>query len=306
MITAIAPSPSVDITYVVPQLRLGHISRPSEVHRVAGGKGLNVARAAQVLGADVMAVTVLGADSGAWIAAELARLGLPLRAVDVSGPTRSCISIADDGRHTMTEVYEPSAPVTSEEWASLLTAATDTVSRRPGWVTVSGSLPPGPDASALSDLVALAHASGRRIAVDVHGAPLLAALAAGADVVKVNVVEAADALGLDPATPATELAAELAGRTVTGAVVTAGVEGTWAVTHDGVRRHVGSSVHGQYPVGSGDCLLAGLVVGLDEGRDLLDSLVTATAVAVANALRPGAAVFAQQDVDEVRAGLQIS
>lgn len=305
VITALALSPSIDVTYVIQAFRQGTINRPSAVHRVAGGKGLNVARAAHRIGADVAAVAVLGASSGTWIAEELARVGLPLHRVDGAEPTRTCVSIADEGRHTMTEIYEHAGRVTGAEWSALESAVAGALARRPGWLTISGSIPDGAPDGALGTLVELAHRADRRVAVDLHGRALGDALEAAPDLVKVNTEEAADALAADLSVTPQELAGLLAAQAKAGAVVTAGVDGAHGVSHRGSARHVRSARRGPYPVGSGDCLLAGLVAGLDGGQDVLEALVTASAVATANALVPGAARFDPAEVTMVLEEIEV-
>ena len=47
-------------------------------------------------------------------------------------------------------------------------------------------------------------------------------------------------------------------------------------------------MRGRYPVGSGDAFLAGLVTGLERGRDWDDALRLALGAATANAELPGA------------------
>jgi len=310
VITALAPSPSLDVTYAVDGFRIGELHRPTAVHRVSGGKGLNCARAALRLGADVTAVALLGGDGGRWIEADVARLGLPLVVVPVAAPTRTCVSVADPDRETMTEIYEPAGPVTAAEWERFADAVGAAVAGRPGWVTLSGSLPHGTPDGAVAHLVGAVHAAGRSFAVDVHGAALREALAAGVDVVKVNTAEAAEALDVGPTidtrTDTSALARALAGRTRVGAVVTAGVDGAVAVLPDGASRWARSARRGPFPVGSGDCFLAGLVSGLDRGLPLLDCLPVATAVATANALSPAPACFADGDLRAALADLEIS
>ncbi|MGH3756437.1 1-phosphofructokinase family hexose kinase [Actinophytocola sp.] len=271
MITAVALSPSVDVTYVVDTFSPGAINRPSAVHRVAGGKGLNAARAAHLLGADVAAVAILGTSNGTWFADELARVGLPLYRVDGGEPTRTCVSIADENKHTMTEIYEHPGRVTDDEWSALGSAVAAAVADRPGWLTISGSLPRGAPEGALSALVGLARQANCWVAVDLHGDALSEALTGEPDLVKVNAEEAAEMLRAGPEATPLGLAKLLAGRARSGAVVTAGVDGAYGVSDSGSTRHVRSATLGTYPVGSGDCLLGGLVAGLDDGRDLLDS-----------------------------------
>ena len=78
MIIALALSASLDVTYEVDVLHLGDITRPVAVTRVAGGKALNVARAASALGADVHAVAALGGATGDGVSAMLAADGFRL------------------------------------------------------------------------------------------------------------------------------------------------------------------------------------------------------------------------------------
>lgn len=305
VITALALSPSIDVTYVVGSFTLGSINRPAAVHRVAGGKGLNAARAAHLLGADVAAVAILGGSSGAWVAAELDRAGLPLYRVNGAEPTRTCVSIADDKQHTMTEIYEQPGTNTRQEWSELNTSVLQAVTDRPGWLTISGSLPAGAPPDTLRSLVGTARQAGSRVAVDLHGRALADALGATPDLVKVNAAEAAELLGVRAPADTCTLARLLAERTRTCTVVTAGVDGAYGVTANGAVLRVSSAERGPYPVGSGDCLLGGLVAGLNDGRDLLDSLVTATAAATANALRPGAACFGLRDVESVLTRIEV-
>ena len=123
MIACIAPSPSIDRLFEVDRLRPGEIHRPTRFVRVAGGKGLNAARAAAALGADVRAVALLGGPSGRWIADELDRIGLPLVASACAGETRSCLSVADREAGSLTEFYEENADVSPEEWEAFVRLA---------------------------------------------------------------------------------------------------------------------------------------------------------------------------------------
>jgi 1-phosphofructokinase family hexose kinase len=302
VILVVAPSPSVDVTYLLDRFERHAIHRPQEVVRVPGGKALNAARVAAALGAAVRVVAVLGGPSGAWIGSELGRRGIPVQPVATAQPTRSCVSIAHDGG--LTEVYEPATPVSGTEWTALVAA----VAAPARWVVISGSLPAGAPPGGVAELITAARTAGARVCIDTAGPPLATALAAGPDLVKVNAAEAGDLLALPADTAPATLARGLWERTGrTGAVVvTAGIHGAaaWTTANgpiyspDGapgpVRRGgrgitVGPPVaRGAYPVGSGDAFLAGLVVELDRGADLGAALAAGTAAAAANAAVPGA------------------
>ncbi|HEY7076255.1 MAG TPA: PfkB family carbohydrate kinase, partial [Solirubrobacteraceae bacterium] len=175
MILCVAITPSIDRLFEVARLVPGAIHRPERHVAVAGGKGLNVARAAAALGAQVRAVAPLGGHAGRWIAAELAREGIAADVVDVPGETRSCLSVAAGGE--LTEFYEHAAPLGDDGWERLERAV---AARLPEarWLTLSGSLPAGAPPDGHARLIAAARAAGVRVAVDTHGEPLEHALRA--------------------------------------------------------------------------------------------------------------------------------
>jgi 1-phosphofructokinase len=290
LITAAAVSPSLDVTYEVEEL--DGIQRPLAVHRVAGGKALNAARAAALLGAPVGAVAVLGGGTGA-VVADLARTdGLALRIVEGAELTRTCVSVHARSTGRLTEIYEPATSVSRAVLDRFLAVLAEQLDDRPGWCLVSGSLPDSLGPGALRELVDVVSAAGVRVAVDSHGPALRALLSGGRpDLLKVNRSEACEVTGLPEAADLAELVDRL--QTVTGGlvVVTDGVRGLRAT--DGTRTLTAAlpDVLGQFPVGSGDSVLGALVHALDDDRPLGDALRLATAAGCANALVPGAARF---------------
>jgi 1-phosphofructokinase family hexose kinase len=286
MIVCVAPSPSIDRLFEVERLKVGEIHRPSRLVRVAGGKGLNAARAAAALGADVRAVALLGGSSGRWIADELDRMGLPFVASSCEGETRSCLSVADRETGSLTEFYEESAAVSPEEWKAFVRLAQSTAASA-DWTTVSGSLPPGaaPDGyERLSD-------AATKVAMDTT-----ALGNARPELVKVNATEASALTGLPISAVGEALdAAYLLRRRIGGdghaAVVTAGVDGAVFVTPDGSAWRGSLTATGSYPVGSGDAFLAGLVTALAADGDWPDALAAALGAAAANAEMPGAGLL---------------
>lgn len=311
-LVCVALSPSIDVTYLVPRLVPGGIHRLPEVYRVPGGKGFNVARAAHTLGANVVATGVLGGDSGAWLLAMLARTGIRIAPVTGTRPTRTCVSVADSSTGQLTEFYEPAPAITPRAWADLVATVARVCEEHPSWVSLSGSLPPGPVPEAIGDLVTAAKGAGARVAVDTHTTTLAAAVGAGADLVKVNVEEAAAVLGVGhgtgyPADDESRSAGDLPQGGVTGtlaakllaaspgtqiAVVTAGADGAVLVSRDGSTLHLHLDRHGDYPVGSGDSFLGGLLTALADRPDDLEAAARlAVGAGAANALTPGAGVL---------------
>ena len=94
MIVCLAANPSVDRLFEVERLVKGDIHRPSGFVQVAGGKGLNVARAARSLGADVCAVALLRGHTGRWLQESLVAEGVEGEFVWTHGESRSSLSVA--------------------------------------------------------------------------------------------------------------------------------------------------------------------------------------------------------------------
>ena len=305
MISAVALSPALDVTYVVSELR--GIQRPAEVRRVAGGKALNAARAATLLGVPVLVVAVLGGGTGEVVRSGARADGVELDVVDSTRLTRTCVSLSSLETGELTEVYEHATPVDADVFAELLDRVARQASARPGWWLVSGAVPGSLGEGALAQLVGVLHGAGAQVALDSHGPALRAAVQAGLPaLLKVNRAEAAELVGLPvTSTLATLLAAvhELTGGLV---VLTDGTAGSLAT--DGrlrVRARTDGFV-GRFPVGSGDSFLGGLLVALDRGDDLTGALRLATAAASANAQVPGAGTFDLATVEAIAQAVQIT
>ncbi len=274
MIVCVSANPAIDKLFAVERLGPGAIHRPASFVRVPGGKGLNVARAAATLGADVRAVAWLGGHHGRWIAEELEALGVALTPVWHRGETRSCLSVADEATQSLTEFYEDASPVTVAEWQEFVERFGEAVEGA-SWVTVSGSLPPGTPAEGYAQLV-----HGANVALDTTQLG-----AARPALLKVNAAEAADLTGREPVAAAEGLHERIGGNAV---VVTLGEDGALLVDPAGQEWHGRVDSWGPYPVGSGDAFLAGLVVALDRGASWPDALKAALGAGAANAEVPGA------------------
>ncbi len=291
MIVSLALSPSLDITYDVPALRRGEITRPERVTRVAGGKALNLARVARQLGADVRVVAALGGPTGDWIQEMLAADRLAVETVRLSTPTRICSAIVEEGENpTSTDLYEPATPLSPQEWNRFVEAARRAVRGPSIWFVLAGSLPAGVDPDEIVALVQALRRDGARFALDSSGEGLRV-LAGHADLLKVNRSEAGELLGED------ELDAEGAARMIVDrhggdAVVTDGVRGGFAVIEGTKCRLEAPQAPGRYPAGSGDAFFGGLLAGLDQGWAPTRSLARARDAAERNARVPGQGILA--------------
>jgi 1-phosphofructokinase len=188
-------------------------------------------------------------------------------------------------------VNEPGPTVTATEWA-LLADTVRNLCTSADWLTISGSLPTGVGPTDLQALVT-SIAPRSRVALDTSGAPLRGMLTAPIALLKINRSELADATGL----PLTDHGAIVAAaRTLCAAgpqavVITLGAAGALAVDSRGAWHISAPHIVARSPVGSGDCMLAGLVAALVDGAPLAEAVAAGVAAGSANALVPYAGVF---------------
>jgi 1-phosphofructokinase family hexose kinase len=304
MISFIALSPSVDVTYLVDEFVEGGTFRPTAVFRAAGGKALNAARAARTLGASVRAVAILGGSTGDFIRQDLSAVGVPLEAVIAGAETRTCVSIASAASGLLTELYEHPSAIGAEEIDSLHHILGGSAAS--GWWAIAGGMPASVPVGELARLVRLGHALGQKVAVDSHGAALAAALDARPDLVKVNRREAVELLEAPLDTDVFDLARRICDVSGGRVVITTGADGSAAVDESARWRATWTGEPGRYAVGSGDSYLAGLLTGLDRGDPFDAALRLAAGAATANALVPGAGIFASEDAVSIAAQVVVA
>jgi 1-phosphofructokinase len=276
VIVTVTPSPSLDLTYVLPR----RLDPATEVHRAksssieASGKGVNVSRTLARMGVPTIAVLPVAGATGRQLLDLLDADGVEHRAVEQSGTTRINTTVVQPGHTTKVNAPAPPASLAETDMLVASTAAALSHAREadPGsahWLAVCGSLAGGRAEDILRRLVAVAHAAGARCAVDTSSGALAAAVRAGADLLSPNATELSDLVGPDAAFAAgdvdpgivADVAAGVA-RSIGGQLlVSLGVRG--AVWTDGVEaRHApGPPIVPQNPAGAGDALLAGWLAG---------------------------------------------
>ncbi len=266
---------------------------PGELHRVkrlreaAGGKGVNVARVLQILGAEVTVTGFLGGFNGQKFHALLAEEGLPGVFEEVSGETREC-HIVLDGRSHPTEIYEGGPTVTADDWRRLTAQLSEQLPK--GQVIVSGSLPRGLSPEAFR---ALLQELPRKPVVDSSGAALRAALEAGVALVKPNRHELAELLPVQ--SDGVAEAKRLFERYGVPILLSLGAQGAAYIAEQTLQAPA-PKVEVVNPVASGDCLLAAFVWARSEGWSLEGALRLGVSAGAENAAQGGGAAVTRAGV----------
>lgn len=304
MIVTLTANPSTDRTVTLTSpLERGAVLRAASMTSQAGGKGVNISRAAVAAG--VPTVAVLPAEPDGPFVAELRAAGIECRPQEPAGPVRANLTITEpDG--TTTKINNPGAAV-DRRHLDLLARAVTELAAEAGWVVLAGSLPPGAPADWYAELVRSLGSTGARVAVDTSEAPLAALAAAlpGAapDLMKPNAEELATITGTDPRGiegdpgAAAEAARGLIAQGVGAVLVTLGAAGAVLVTADGAWHAPAPPTTVVSTVGAGDSSLFGYLLASEQRLPAPDALALAVAYGSAAAGLPGTGIPRPGDVD---------
>jgi len=297
MILTVTLNVALDVTYAVDVLRPGESHRVRSVHRVAGGKGINVARILHAFGHDVLVTGMAGGTTGAAVVAELDLAGVPVAFVPIANETRRTVSLVSAASGDATLFNEPGPVVGADEWSAM----EELVARlgASAAVTVmSGSLPPGVPSDAYARLVRRARASGSMTLIDADGQALGTAVEAHPDLVTPNRAELQAATGVEDPLVAS---AWLRDRGAAAVVATLGSDGLIAVTPDGTWAvRLSRELQAVNPTGAGDACAAALAAGMEARRSWPEMLVDAVAWSAASVRAPVAGEVDTAELDRIR------
>jgi tagatose 6-phosphate kinase len=281
-IVVVTPNPAIDVTYRVARQLVGETVRVQQVTRRAGGKGINVVRVLRALGVESIAVQPLGGAAGEWLQSELTSDGIVSVAVATPGETRSTVAVVDDLAHP-TLYSEPGSPLDEGAWTGLVDAIGQHCEPG-GFLVIAGSFAPATEAADVAALVSAGRDAGATVVVDASGPALIAAIDAGAQLVKPNESELLEATGAATLDDAID---DVLARGVGTVVVSRGSNGLLLGTSSGDRlAQVGVPGVSGNPTGAGDAATAGLVSALAAGLDLAEALRRAAVVGAAAVLSP--------------------
>lgn len=295
MIITVTLNAALDRSLTVPIFKLGHRHRASSALVLAGGKGINVARALKRLDVPVVATGLAGGRTGTRIVEELTEEAILNDFVRIRDESRTSTAVVDPTAGTYTEINEWGPKVSDHELEILLDKLRY-LSRGASMVVLAGSLPRGVDegfyAAAVREMTRL----GTRVVLDVEGEPLRRGIEAEPWLVSPNQHEAEQLVGQefeddDDFVMALDTIAEMGARNVHITMET----GCFALVREErqVRRYR-ARIPQLEPVsvlGAGDVLLARWLVAQGEGRPAEESLRLAVAAGSASVLEVGAGRF---------------
>ena len=295
MITSVSLNPSIDRTLTVDDFTAGGLNRVLGQTDVAAGKGVNVALAAAVLGADSECIGFMYREGGSLFEKRLCEGGVHSDFMWCEGAVRVNVKVFDRSRGEITELNSSGTPVTEEQLARMTCLVRDHA-RKADTMILSGSLPPSCPADYYRTLAEAAGAEGCRVILDADGERLRTGMQAKPFLIKPNRYELELLTGrkLDSLDLLLEAAQDCIRQGVGAVAVSMGGEG--ALITDGKRafRIPGLKVEVKSTVAAGDSMIAGMAVGLGQGYPLEEAFRLGVAAATARCMTPPEEIISRE------------
>ena len=310
MIVTVTLNAALDRTLTVPNFQRGQRHRASQGLMLAGGEGINIARALKRLGVPVVATGLVGGRTGIRIVEELTAEAILNDFVRIEGESRTSTAVVDPTAPTYTEINEWGPAVRPEE-LEMLVDKLDYLSQGADAVVFAGSLPRDVDEEFYGEAIRVLNRAGVKTVLDSDGEPLSLGVQAEPYLVSPNQNEAEGLVGQefnedDDFVIGLDAIAERGARNV---LITQ-PSGCFALLREERETHLfratAPSIEPVSVVGSGDVLLAAFLTARLKGDSAEDALRAGVATGTASTLEVGAGRFAQREVGRLAAAVQVT
>jgi 1-phosphofructokinase family hexose kinase len=300
MIATVTLNPAIDKTIHLERLLVSDTNRILLVETDAGGKGLTASRMLYALGAETLALGLVGGKAGGYIEHVLRSEGVRTDFVHVARETRTNVLIETSDGAPPTTLNEKGGPVTDEELRQLV----ERVEMSAGCCDMfifGGSVPQEVPIGIYEQLISSVEARGARVILDTEGELLLRGLRATPYMIKPNRDEASRLMGrpLETESDVVQAALQLRDRGIELVVISLGKNGAIAADSTGIWQAIPPEVQVVSTVGSGDSMVAGIAHAISGKRPLEYALRLGSACGAATAMSSGSAIGTRGDVDRL-------
>jgi len=275
------------------------VNRSGEHYLHVAGKGVNVARVLGQLGVEATHLTHAGGRRLHEYLDLLKDDGVRIEYVDSGTEIRSCYTLINREKHTVTEIVEEGDPIQPETEPAVLELYRN-IFPQYDYVTISGTHAAGYSEDIIPLMVKEAKAAGKKVILDIKGNDLLNSLEFGPDIIKPNFKEFAETLfpdqkfrehdeDSDTAEAVKNKMIALWNDLGIITILTRGVQPILYCSDGKIESAETGMVTPINTIGSGDSFTAGLTASLIEGNPLLEAIHTGQKCGRLNALqiKPG-------------------
>jgi 1-phosphofructokinase family hexose kinase len=303
MIITVTLNAALDKTLEVPSFTPGRRHRTVDQTTMAGGKGVNIARAIKRLGQPVIATGLAGGSTGNRIVEALNDEAILNGFVRIREESRTNTAVLDPTTGLHTEINERGPAVSSME-LELFREKLLYLAKGASICVFAGTLPRAMDPDVYSGLIREVRRLGVITMIDTEGEPLRLAMKAEPDVVSPNELEGEELVGheFNDVDDRAQAVADMTRLGAAEAIMTV-PDGCYAHVIDGA----GSSVYrvqvqeqeARSSIGSGDAFLAGYVAARYAGRPTVDCLRFGVACGAESTQHFGAGIIDPTRVDKL-------
>jgi 1-phosphofructokinase/tagatose 6-phosphate kinase len=309
VIVTVTLNAAIDRTLTVPNFQLGHRHRASQGLTLAGGKGINVARALKRLDVPVVATGLAGGRTGTRIVEELTSEAILNDFVRIADESRTSSAVVDPTAGTYTEINEWGPYVEPEELVMLLEKISY-LARGADMVVFAGTLPRGVEDSFYAEAIRDLNRRNVPAVLDSEGPPLRFGVEAEAFLVTPNQREAEGLVGQEfgddeDYTMALDRIADMGARNV---LITSDTRSFGLFRADRKRTSFRADAPNVEPVsavGSGDVLLAAFLAARLAEKPLEEALRAAVAAGAASTLEVGAGRFEPREASKLQSSVDV-
>ena len=309
MIVTVTLNAALDRTLTVPNFQRGQRHRASQGLTLAGGKGINVARALKRLDVPVVATGLAGGGTGTRIIEELTSEAILNDFVRIGDESRTSTAVVDPTAGSYTEINEWGPAVTEEE-LQMLREKLHYLSRGASAVVFAGSLPRDVDDEFYGEAIRRLNREGVHTVLDAEGQPLRLGVQAEPFLVSPNQREVEQLVGQELEDDADFLMAldaiaEMGARNVHITLET----GCYALIREERQvkrlRALAPQLEPVSTVGAGDVLLAQWLAAHLDGKPADEALRLGVAAGAASVLVAGAGRFDPKEAGRLSALVQV-
>lgn len=303
MILTVTLNAAVDSTWIVENFTTGSINRANKGMplRVAGGKGINVARVIDRLGEDVLATGFVGGDTGEFIEKKLTEEKINHDFILVEKESRECLIIVDPVKKTETLINGEGPEISSSEVEKFKNLFLKIVPKCKV-ICLCGSLPHGVPKHIYADLITLANEKKVPVILDTSNDALKEGIIAKPFMVKPTTKEVEEVLpeqNIKSVDGIIKAAKFFLDKGAESAVITRGREGAIVCSEEDLWTIIPPKVEVINSVGSGDAFVGGCAVAIAKGQSILDAVKLGTAAGAANAEKLTAGDITYERVQEL-------
>ena len=292
----VCPNPSVDIYAWVDDFSTGSTNRIKKEERYPGGKGVHVAMALSELGIEVVLLGFWGSVTGKWIKEECNYYYPKIKCIgpELAGWSRSCYTFKSDSDFDDTELLGTGPEITIEN-IDRFHKFHDEYLANASTQVLSGSWPKGANGNEYRKMVEKANSLTIPSFIDCTGNQLENVVKENPYCIHLNRSEVTSFTKTDNF----ETAINKISKNCQVAAITDGANGLYYYNGAETLHSLAKISEVYSTIGSGDCLLAGIIAGNINNDTDQDIANLGAACGAANCLRPELGMLRKSDVEKL-------